>query len=67
MENKKKVLITGAAGFIGSHLCEKFLSQGFHVMGMDNFLTSSPENISHLFGNPHFDFLKNAYVFRAHD
>ncbi len=58
MENKKSVLITGASGFIGSHLCEKFLSQGYYVMGMDNFLTSSPENISHLFGNPCFDFLK---------
>lgn len=54
----KQVLITGAAGFIGSHLCEKFLESGYKVVGMDNFLTSSPDNISHLFGNPRFQFIK---------
>lgn len=53
-----RVLITGAAGFIGSHLCEKFLDEGFEVIGLDNFLTGSPENISHLFGNPNFRFIR---------
>ncbi|MCX7738438.1 MAG: SDR family oxidoreductase [Hydrogenothermaceae bacterium] len=53
-----KVLITGIAGFIGSHLADKFLSEGFHVIGMDNFLTGSPDNISHLFGNKNFKFIQ---------
>jgi dTDP-glucose 4,6-dehydratase len=54
----KKVLITGAAGFIGSHLCEKFLDEGFSVIGMDNFLTGSTDNIVHLMGNPAFKFIR---------
>lgn len=53
-----RVLITGAAGFIGSHLCEKFLDEGFEVIGLDNFLTGSPENIAHLLGNSKFKFIK---------
>ena len=53
-----RVLITGAAGFIGSHLCERFLREGHEVIGMDNFLTGTPENISHLFGNENFTFIK---------
>jgi dTDP-glucose 4,6-dehydratase len=53
-----RVLITGAAGFIGSHLCERFLEEGHTVIGLDNFLTGSPDNIAHLFGNPNFTFYK---------
>ena len=53
-----KVLITGAAGFLGSHLCDKFLKEGFYVIGLDNFLTGSPDNIAHLFGNKNFRFIK---------
>ena len=53
-----RVLITGAAGFIGSHLCERFLREGHEVIGMDNFLTGTPENISHLFENENFTFIK---------
>lgn len=53
-----RVLITGAAGFIGSHLCERFLKEGHEVIGMDNFLTGSPDNIAHLFKNPEFTFIK---------
>ncbi len=53
-----RVLITGAAGFIGSHLCERFLAEGHTVIGLDNFLTGSPDNIAHLFGNPNFTFYK---------
>ncbi len=52
----KRVLITGAAGFIGSHLCDRFLSEGFTVIGMDNLSTGSLENIEHLFGNPRCQF-----------
>ena len=52
----KKVLITGAAGFLGSHLCDRFLLEGFHVIGMDNLLTGNIANIEHLFPNPHFEF-----------
>ncbi len=52
----KRVLITGAAGFIGSHLCDRFLKEGYHVIGMDNLLTGSMKNIEHLFPDPHFEF-----------
>jgi dTDP-glucose 4,6-dehydratase len=54
----KTVLITGAAGFIGSHLCDRFLREGFEVIGMDNFLTGSPDNIAHLFADPRFQFVQ---------
>ena len=52
----KKVLITGAAGFLGSHLCDKFIAEGYHVIGMDNLITGSLDNISHLFHLPNFEF-----------
>lgn len=59
MENKmNKVLITGAAGFIGSHLSEYFLKEGFEVIGLDNFLTGVPENIT-LDKNPNFKFIES--------
>jgi len=53
----KKVLITGAAGFIGSHLVDKFLDEGWYVIGMDNFLTGSEDNIAHQVGNRNFKFI----------
>ncbi len=53
---QKKVLITGAAGFIGSHLCDRFIKEGFKVIGMDNLLTGSLKNIEHLFPNKDFEF-----------
>jgi dTDP-glucose 4,6-dehydratase len=56
MSAKKRVLITGAAGFIGSHLAERFLKEGFHVIGMDNMLTGAIENIEHLFSLKDFEF-----------
>ena len=52
----KRILITGAAGFLGSHLCDKFIQEGYEVIGMDNFLTGSEANISHLFKLKEFSF-----------
>lgn len=51
-----RVLITGAAGFIGSHLCDKFIQEGYHVIGMDNLITGNLDNISHLFPLSNFEF-----------
>jgi dTDP-glucose 4,6-dehydratase len=56
---KKNVLITGAAGFLGSHLCDKFISENFHVIGMDNFITGDISNIEHLKNNPNFQFIEH--------
>ena len=58
-KDSKRVLVTGGAGFLGSHLCEKLLEEGFSVLCMDNFLTGRKENIEHLLGNPHFKFEKH--------
>lgn len=52
----EKVLITGAAGFLGSHLCDRFIKEGFHVIGMDNLITGDLKNISHLFQHERFEF-----------
>ena len=52
----KRVLITGAAGFLGSHLCDLFLREGYRVVGMDNLLTGNIKNIEHLFPNKDFEF-----------
>ncbi|WP_439880214.1 UDP-glucuronic acid decarboxylase family protein [Pontibacter sp. MBLB2868] len=52
----KKVLITGGAGFLGSHLCDRFIKEGYHVIAMDNLITGSLENIEHLFKLEHFEF-----------
>lgn len=49
-----KILITGGAGFIGSHLCDRFLGEGHDVICVDNFISGSPDNIAHLLSNPHF-------------
>ena len=51
-----KILITGGAGFIGSHLCDRFVKEGYDVIAMDNLLTGSLDNISHLFPRPNFTF-----------
>ena len=54
-----RVLITGAGGFLGSHLADRFLAEGYAVVGVDNFLTGSPDNIAHLMGNPKFEFIEH--------
>ncbi|MCB4798333.1 UDP-glucuronic acid decarboxylase family protein [Neotamlana laminarinivorans] len=53
----KKILITGAAGFLGSHLCDRFIKEGYKVFGMDNFITGDAKNIAHLSNNPDFEFI----------
>lgn len=53
---KKRVLITGGAGFLGSHLCDRFLKEGCHVIAMDNLITGSLDNIEHLFHREDFEF-----------
>jgi dTDP-glucose 4,6-dehydratase len=52
----KRILITGAAGFLGSHLCDRFIKEGYHVIGMDNLITGDLRNVEHLFPLPQFDF-----------
>src|SRR5881296_2943605 len=53
-----RILITGGAGFIGSHLCERFLAEGDDVICMDNFLTGTPDNVAHLFADRRFTFIQ---------
>ncbi len=54
-----RVLITGAAGFLGSHLCDRLLKENHEVIGMDNFITGRPENLAHLSGNQNFSFIRH--------
>jgi len=56
MANKKRVLITGGAGFLGSHLCDRFIKEGYSVIAMDNLITGDLRNIEHLFKLPDFEF-----------
>jgi len=55
----KKVLVTGAAGFLGSHLCDRFIAEGYFVIGMDNFITGAFSNIEHLENHPNFNFIEH--------
>jgi dTDP-glucose 4,6-dehydratase len=62
------VLITGAGGFLGSHLCDRFLADGHSVIGLDNFITGHPDNIAHLTGHSGFEFIRHnisAYTYVA--
>ena len=56
---KKKTLITGAAGFLGSHLCDRFIKEGHHVIAMDNLITGDIKNIGHHFSNKDFEFIEH--------
>ena len=55
--NQKRILITGAAGFLGSHLCDRFINEGYYVIAMDNLITGDLINIEHLRTNPNFEFI----------
>lgn len=59
MKTDKTILITGAAGFLGSHLCDRFVTKGFYVIGMDNFITGDKKNIQHLSSEPKFTFIEH--------
>jgi dTDP-glucose 4,6-dehydratase len=62
---KSRALVTGGAGFVGSHLCERLLSEGYHILCMDNLRTGCLDNISHLANEPHFHYIDhdvNAYI-----
>ena len=54
-----RLLITGAAGFLGSHLTERFINEGHNVVGMDNLITGNMDNLAHLMGHKHFEFIKH--------
>ena len=56
---KKRTLITGAAGFLGSHLCDRFIKEGHHVIAIDNLITGDIKNIEHHFSNDHFEFIEH--------
>jgi len=60
---RKRILVTGGAGFIGSHLCERLLEEGNEVICVDNFFTGSKENIKHLLGNPYFELIRHDITF----
>ncbi|MDP2302684.1 MAG: SDR family oxidoreductase [Ignavibacteria bacterium] len=57
--NQKIAIVTGGAGFLGSHLCDKFIKENCKVICIDNLITGNPNNIAHLFGNPNFEFIKH--------
>jgi UDP-glucuronate decarboxylase len=60
---RKRVLVTGGAGFLGSHLCERLLAEGADVLCLDNFFTGSKDNVAHLLGNPHFELMRHDVTF----
>jgi len=60
---KKRILVTGGAGFLGSHLCERLLEEGDEVLCVDNFFTGARENIIHLLDHPHFEFMRHDICF----
>lgn len=61
-----RILVTGGAGFLGSHLCEALLAQGHEVLCVDNYFTGSKENISHLLANPRFEIMRHDVTFPLH-
>ena len=62
IHNQKRILITGGAGFLGSHLCDRLIEEGHDVLCLDNFFTGSKRNISHLLGKPNFELIRHDLV-----
>ena len=60
---RKRVLVTGGAGFVGSHLCERLIARGNDVLCVDNYFTGRKDNIAHLLGNPHFETMRHDVTF----
>ena len=60
---RKRILVTGGAGFLGSHLCERLLAEGHDVLCADNFFTGTKDNIAHLLPNPHFELMRHDVTF----
>ena len=60
---KKRILVTGGAGFIGSHLCERLLTEGNEVLCVDNFFTGTKQNVFHLLSNPYFEIIRHDVTF----
>ena len=60
---RKRVLVTGGAGFLGSHLCDRLIADGHDVLSVDNFFTGSKDNIAHLLGNPNFEVMRHDVTF----
>jgi UDP-glucuronate decarboxylase len=63
MHLRKRILVTGGAGFLGSHLCDRLVEEGHDVLCVDNFYTGSKRNLSHLFGNPNFELCRHDITF----
>lgn len=63
VSNRKRVMVTGGAGFLGSHLCERLLKEGNDVLCVDNFYSGTKDNIVHLLGNPHFELMRHDVTF----
>lgn len=63
VSNRKRVLVTGGAGFLGSHLCERLLHDGCDVLCVDNFYSGTKDNVTHLISNPHFELLRHDVTF----
>jgi UDP-glucuronate decarboxylase len=63
ISNRKRVLVTGGAGFLGSHLCERLLSDGCDVLCVDNFYSGTKDNVAHLVGNPRFELMRHDVTF----
>lgn len=63
VSNRKRVLVTGGSGFLGSHLCERLLREGCDVLCVDNFYSGTKDNVSHLIGTPHFELMRHDVTF----
>ncbi|WP_235895169.1 UDP-glucuronic acid decarboxylase family protein [Yersinia alsatica] len=63
ISNRKRVMVTGGAGFLGSHLCERLLKEGCDVLCVDNFYSGTKDNVAHLIDNPHFELMRHDVTF----